>query len=70
MKEWRRQIELKDIISFVPKVDDEDKNICDYSLGFQIYTNVKKLILFCRDEETYNKWIRVLTFLLKKTGMY
>jgi hypothetical protein len=69
MKEWRRQIELKDIISFVPKVDDEDKNICDYSLGFQIYTNVKKLILFCRDEETYNKWIRVLTFLLKKTDI-
>jgi hypothetical protein len=69
MKDWRKQIQLKDIISFLPKVDDEDKNICDYTLGFQIFTNEKKFILFCREEETYYKWIRVLTFLLKKTDI-
>ena len=49
-----------DLISFNSSVDTNDKGICDYPIGFQIYTKNKKFVLFASSLLIHNRWINFL----------
>ena len=56
----------RDLTSLSLKLDEDEKNICDWSFGFKLHTTIKIYTLFAKTKEIYLQWIEILTFYFKK----
>ena len=58
--------ENKDITNYIPTVNNEDLNLCDWTHGFQLVCQKKTYVLYSQTQEEFDKWGRAFCFILGK----
>jgi len=66
---WRMEIPLDEFLRFIPYLDNEHKNICDFKYGFQLLTKNKYLVLFCEEEIFNYDWVKLLEYVVNKRDL-
>lgn len=52
----------KELKGFDEVINEQDKGLCNFEFGFNIYTTNKIYVLFTENKDVYEKWIEALQF--------
>ena len=65
-QKYKYKIDIKNITNYIPTVNNEDLNLCDWTHGFQLVCQKKTYVLYSQTQEEFDKWGRAFCFILGK----